>query len=149
MDGIRSSLGRQRVSFQSAWPTSFAPGEAPPRSLGTGWGGRRSGRRGPRSGRCSSAAGGSVSLGSRGLGGGRGRERRWEAPDPGAQALLRNFVVKSKGSEKKAPSPRAPSRPRPHAARRLCAQASLPSAAPPESGRRRAGREMPVAWGWG
>lgn len=134
MDGIRSSSGGSGVSFQSARPTSFAPGRSTPAEPGDGVGRAALGAPGYPQWK--------VQFGGRRLclarleGAGRRerKERRWEAPTLGPRRLLRNSVVKSKGSEKKKHHRHAPPPARvSHAARRLCAQASLPSAAPPES----------------
>lgn len=123
------------VSLQSARPASFAPGRGTPAEPGDAV--RRAAGGAPGSPQ------GEVKFGSRRLrltarlqGAGRRerKERRREAPTPGPRRLRRNFVVKSKGSEKKKHQSHAPPPARvSHAARRLCAQASLPSAAPPES----------------
>lgn len=126
------------VSFQSARPTSFAPGEAPRGA----WG--RVGRAAPGPGSPQEVQfGGRRPRLARLEGAGR-RERKGAAvggSDPGGPgAYYKNFVVKSKGSEKKSVHRHAPSRPRlPRGAQTLrsgfIAECSAPESAAGRRGR--------------
>ena len=108
------------VSFQCAQPASFALGRSTTAEPGDGVG--RAALGAPGSPQCGVKFGGRRLRLVRLEGAGRRerKQRRWEAPTPGPRRLLRNFVVMSKGSEKKKHQRHAhpPARVS-HAARRL------------------------------